>query len=432
MSIIFRYTFIHSILIDRDEKMANKNKIKVAVAMSGGVDSSVAAAMMVEKYGKENVFGVTLKLFCYGEALTGGKSCCSLEAIDDAKAVCQKLGIPHYVLNVEKEFEEKVVKNFIDEYLAGRTPNPCIRCNKFIKFDWLLKKVKGMGVDYLATGHYARIAQSPQVYSSSKRSESRSKLKKFSIKSNDKTFKLLKGIDGKKDQSYFLHDVTQDQLKHLLFPLGEYRKEQVRKMAKDLGLKVFDKIESQEVCFIDTNYHEFLARIVTNKVKDGHIVDLRGNVIGEHNGLPFYTIGQRKGLGDVSYKREETANNTLNTAKKPLYVIDIKPEENTLVVGEEKDLYSKELFTKNIHWISEEEPLRLRSWQAKLSLKCKAKIRYLAKEEECGVRKQEAGSRKQLYRVNFVVPQRAITSGQSIVFYLGDECLGGGVIESRK
>ncbi len=366
--------------------------LKICVAMSGGVDSSVAAALMVKKYGKKNVFGVTMRLFCYGEALMSKRSCCSLEAINDAKAVCKKLGIKHYVLDFEKEFEKSVVENFIKEYISGRTPNPCAHCNQFIKFDYLLEKAKKLGADFLATGHYARRIAPTQIDADKD--------------AYRRGYKLLKGVDKQKDQSYFLYTVTQEQLKHLLFPLGDYKKERVRGVAKKLGLKTAKKVESQEICFIpNNNYPAFLQkRLGKIEIKEGSVLDKERNKLGTHLGLPFYTIGQRKGLGI--------------SAKKPLYVIRIDVKNNVLIVGSDQDLYSNELKSRDVIWISGKRP--------KLPLKCKAQVRYNMLEQTAVVRRRTSDIS---YQVVFDKPVRAITPGQSIVFYKDNEVLGGGIIE---
>lgn len=362
------------------------NRRKIAVAMSGGVDSSVVAALLAQEYGKENVFGITMRLFCYNKKNLGSKSCCSLMAINDAKLVCKKLGIKHYVLDFEKEFEREVIDNFVSEYLRGRTPNPCIRCNSIIKFDYLLKKAKGLGGDFLATGHYARVL-TEQLTINDKR------LTKY---------RLMKGLDKKKDQSYFLYGLTQEQLKHTLFPLGSYNKREVRKLAKEFGLKTAEKTESQEICFIDTNYHEFLKdRLI--QIKGGEIVDKDGNILGGHRGLPFYTIGQRRRIG--------IAKGT------PLYVIGMDVRANRLIVGKEKDLYRREFDVNEVNWISGKPPAK--------EFKAGVMIRYNMVPQKAYIFVGRKG-----LKVIFDQPQKAITPGQSAVLYLKEEVVGGGVIRS--
>jgi tRNA-specific 2-thiouridylase len=352
------------------------NKINVAVAMSGGVDSSVAAALAIDKYGKENVFGVTMKLYCYGDDEATDKSCCSLDAINDAASVCSQLGIKHYVVNVEEDFQREVIDNFISEYQAGRTPNPCVRCNQIIKFETLLNKVERLGANILATGHYAKISQG-----------------KSGI------YHLMKGDDAKKDQSYFLYNLDQNQLAKVWFPLGEISKTKTREIASSLDLKTAQKAESQDICFVTSDLPTYLGGKV--KLKPGNIVDKESKIYGKHLGLSLYTIGQRKGLG--------------GGFKSPMFVVALNVENNELVIGPKKDLYKNEFNLKNIHWNSGKEP--------KMPLKCKAKIRYNMPEAECEINFYKNG-----YLVTFKTPQLSVTPGQSVVFYESDYVVGGGVI----
>jgi len=358
--------------------MINKQKIKVAVAMSGGVDSSVAAALCVEKYGRGNVFGVTMRLFCYNDTDLSEKSCCSIDAINDAKAVCKHLGIPHYAINLEKEFEKAVISDFVSEYKKGHTPIPCIPCNTVIKFNYLLNKVQALGAKYLATGHYARIR----------------KIDKF---------ELLRGIDDVKDQTYFLYGLNQKQLSHILFPLGGKKKTEVRKIAAKMNLKTADKRESQGICFVtEGRVTDWMKDKI--KSKTGNIIDTKSKILGEHEGIIYYTVGQRKRIGGGYIE--------------PMYVIRIEAEKNEVMIGTEKELYRNELNTLNLHFIN----------PVKFPLNCSAKIRYNMEDADCIVKEQKGIDKKMLYQVSFKKPQRAITPGQSIVFYDKDIVLGGGVI----
>ncbi len=349
----------------------------VVVAMSGGVDSSTAAGILVGQ-GHE-VFGVSMRLPNLGEVSESG--CCGIRGIDDARKVAEKIGIPFYALNYEKEFEDKVIDYLCREYESGRTPNPCIICNEKIKLGSLLNKIKSLNADYLATGHYARI----EYDRSSKR------------------YLLKKGKDKAKDQSYFLFSLSQEQLSHCLFPLGDYTKSEVRRLAKEIGLKVHDKAASQEICFIpDNDYREFLkARLAADKFKSGSIVNRDGESLGEHQGIAFYTIGQRKGIG---------------AHKKPFYVTAINKQTNTVVIGEEKELYQDTLVAENVNWVDREkltEPKEV-----------KAKIRYKHPESEAKIFPLTEGKIK----VEFTQRQRAITPGQAVVFYDDETVIGGGWI----
>jgi tRNA-specific 2-thiouridylase len=345
---------------------------KVAVAMSGGVDSSVTAALMVQKYGAENVFGVTMRLFCYGEAEVDEKACCSTQAVNDAKSVCNQLGIAHYAINMEKEFEEAVIKNFISEYQLGHTPIPCVLCNTIIKFDYLLKKVQGLGADFLATGHYARVTE------------------------QDGQYFLKRGLDDTKDQTYFLYGLNQEQLAHTLFPVGEMKKTEVRKEAAKLGLKTAEKKESQGICFVtEGRVTDWLQGKI--KTKPGEIINTVGEKIGEHEGIVFYTVGQRKRIG--------------GGFAEPMYVVQVDAAKNQVVIGTKEDLYRSDLEFKNPNWINGEP---------ELPKKCTAKIRYNMGDEACVL---QVGN-----KVRFKKAQRAITPGQSIVFYDGDAAIGGAII----
>jgi len=360
--------------------------LKVVVAMSGGVDSSVAAALLKEE--GYQVIGVTMqiwpsdKLAYEGDAFGG---CCGLRAIYDAKKVARKLGIPHYVMNLRDIFAQKVIAQFCREYSLGRTPNPCIRCNQYIKFDALLERAKGLGADCVATGHYARIEKDGAK----------------------ERYLLKKGIDQRKDQSYVLYTITQEQLEHTLLPLGNFTKQRVREIAKELGLPVAAKVESQEICFIpDNDYPRFLKEYIPEAVKPGPILNKEGAILGKHQGILFYTIGQRKGLGI--------------SAKEPLYVIAIESERGAIVVGGKQEVYGNELMASELNWISIAQPNQ--------PMTVKAKIRYLHHEAEATITPLDE---EKLY-VKFKEPQMAITPGQAIVFYDGDTVVGGGTIEPMR
>jgi len=350
---------------------------RVVVAMSGGVDSSVAAAIL-KKEGYE-VIGVTMRLWSEGDGDSPAphRRCCSVEEVEDARRVCQVLDIPFYVVNFEAQFRTHVVDYFCREYLRGRTPNPCLACNKWIKFDSLLNKALALGAEYLATGHYARIER------------------------YDKGYRLLKALDASKDQSYVLYALRQKEMEHLLFPMGLYRKSEARKMAQGLGLPVWDKEESQETCFIfNGDYRHFLAERSSHQ--PGDIVDADGKVRGRHSGIAFYTVGQRRGLGVVS--------------REPLYVLSIDRVSNRVVVGSDEQLLRSELVASEVSFVSGEAP--------KEPVEVTAKIRY--KSPEARAMLYPEGER---VRLVFEEPQRAITPGQAVVFYDGDVVLGGGIIE---
>lgn len=350
--------------------------------MSGGVDSSVAAALLREE--GRSVIGITLRL--WEEELPGvemrANSCCAYESVNDARRVAQILDIPHYVINVRQEFRNTVVNYFINEYRQGRTPNPCVICNRQVKFAALLKKAAELEAGFLATGHYARV--------------------EYSLPGG--RYLLKKGGDPRKDQSYMLYNLTQEQLAKCLFPLGKKQKEQVRQKAASLGLTVAEKKESQEVCFIPgSDYRDFLKRSGIHPAP-GPIVNRSGKVLGTHRGIAFYTVGQRKGLG--------------LSASRPLYVLAINPGENTLLVGGKEELNSSGTLVGDLNMVSVE--------RFSPGERVGVKIRYRAAETAAML--EEVKFPERAVRVKFERPQPAVAPGQAAVFYRQETLLGGGII----
>lgn len=374
-------------------------KKRVLIAMSGGVDSSVAAFLLKQEK-KYDVIGVSFKLFAESH----------IQNIRDAQAACEKLGLPFYSFDYTKEFREEVIDYFCAEYVNGRTPNPCAVCNEKIKFAQIFDKAETMGADYIATGHY---------------------VKKTLNKKNNR-YTLKKGKDKSKDQSYFLFSLSQEQLKRALFPLGDCTKEEVRRLAGKIGLETRGKPESQDICFISgRDYHEFLKEHLGNIYMPGLIVNSKGETVGEHKGIPFYTIGQRKGLGPHPVRNKSPraavapkARISNGAHKKPVYVIRIVQEKNVIVIGEENELYTDSLIAENVNWIAI-EPSTLNRTCSGSGLKIKAKTRYKSKEAEVVV--FPAG--RNTVSVKFKKPQRAITPGQAVVFYDKDTVVGGGWIK---
>ena len=348
-----------------------KNK-KVLLGMSGGVDSSVSA-FLLKKNGFD-VIGTTLELFA-------GSSCCNISTYIDAKAVCKQLGIPHFTYDYKNEFKKHVIDDFIDCYANCKTPNPCIECNKYMKFGLMYEKAKELGCDYIATGHYAKI--------------------EFSEKYN--RWILKKSKAGKKDQSYVLWNIPKDLLEHIVFPLGDFEsKDEIREIAKKENLKVANKPDSEDICFVpDGNYKKFLETNSDIKPKEGNIVDKDGNVLGKHSGLYYYTIGQRKGMG-ISHPT-------------PLFVLGFNKEKNEVIVGEESELYKDEIIVGDINLLLFD--------QIEEELEVEVKTRYSSKQAKAKI--VQKGDK---IEVKFLEPQRAITPGQSAVFYLDDIVVGGGKI----
>ena len=350
----------------------------ILVAMSGGVDSSVVAAML-KKQGY-NVSGATMKLYNQSDKVNKSKSCCAGKDISDAEKVAKQFDFPHYILNYQESFYNGVIENFVDSYSNGITPIPCIKCNQTVKFDNLLNFAKKINADALITGHYVRRV------------------------GGLKNSRLFTAIDLSKDQSYFLFATTQKQLDYLRFPLGNYTKENVRKIAKDLNLKVKDKPDSQDICFVTKgSYADLIAKIMPESYKKGNILNLEGDIIGEHNGIMNYTIGQRRGIG-------------IGGNEDPLYVIKINSKTNSISVGKKDDLLKTSVIIENVNWLSK---------KSKNNLLCKAKI----KSDHLPVDGKIRQINNDLINFEFKEPVISIAPGQACVFYLENQVLGGGWIK---
>jgi tRNA-specific 2-thiouridylase len=361
-------------------QMADASARRIVVAMSGGVDSSVAAALLKEQ--GWDVIGLSMQLYDAGEGQTVFGSCCTIDDLHDARRVAAALAIPHYIINLERRFEETVVANFVQEYLAGRTPLPCAHCNSELKFAELMDRATALGAEAVATGHYARVASDPVTG----------------------LWRLLRGVDPAKDQSYFLFSLTQLQLARAVFPLGALHKTEVRELARSLGLRVAEKRDSQEICFVPgDDYAAIVERRAGSAIPEGDIVNASGRVLGRHHGIHHFTVGQRKGLG-VS-------------GRAPLYVIRIEPATQSVVVGPRDQLEQTTLHAEGVNWIAGVAPSG--------PIRASAQIRYRHPAAAATIELLEPGRA----RVQFDAPQPAITPGQAVVFYAADEVLGGGWIE---
>ena len=352
---------------------------KVMVGMSGGVDSSVAAKLLIDS--GYDVTGVTLKLFDGGDISEDFRTCCSLSDVEDARSVCYRLGIDHFVFNFKEAFRKKVINQFTESYLNGKTPNPCIECNRHIKFDKMLRRAEALGFDYIATGHYAE-----RVYD---------------YKTNRYILKRPK--DRSKDQTYVLYGLTQYQLSKTLFPLGEYEKSDIRRIAEAAGLINSRKPDSQDICFVpDGDYASFIKKNTGAEIKEGNFISADGDVIGRHKGIINYTIGQRRGIGI--------------SIGKPAYVTDKNALENTVTIGDESNLYKSEITAYDVNLISLDS--------ISDEMRVTAKVRYSRNEQAAVVIPSGNGE----VLVKFDEPQRAPASGQAVVFYDGDVVIGGGTI----
>lgn len=360
------------------------DKKKVVIGMSGGVDSSVAAYLLKEA--GYDVVGVTMQIWqdedtCSQEE-NGG--CCGLSAVDDARRVANQLDIPYYVMNFKQDFKENVMDYFLDEYLKGRTPNPCIACNRYVKWESLLKRSLDIGADYIATGHYARV-----------------------IQLDNGRYTLRKSATTAKDQTYALYNLTQKQLSHTLMPVGDYTKDEIRKLAENINLQVANKPDSQEICFIpDNNYGRFISENTELEIKPGNFITTTGEIIGKHKGIPYYTVGQRKGL-NLSMGH-------------PVFVVELRPETNEIVIGNNEEVFYDRLYANQINFMSIPD--------IEGDIRVMAKIRYNHQGATATIKKIA----KDIIECKFDEPQRAITPGQAVVFYEQDYVVGGGTIIGKE
>lgn len=355
---------------------------KVLVAMSGGVDSAVAAKLLVDA--GACCIGCTMKLYHNVDAgIPASNTCCSLDDVEDARAVANRLGMPYYVFNFSKDFGERIIDKFVRCYECGVTPNPCIDCNRYMKFDKLFDRARILGCDHVATGHYARVVREGEHYL------------------------LKKAADPTKDQSYVLYTMTQEQLSHTIFPLGELCKSETRRIAAEAGFVNADKPDSQDICFVPSGNYAAVINARTGRTPQrGNYTDRDGHILGEHKGLIHYTVGQHKGLG-IPFPEK-------------MYVLALHPKDNTVVLGREEELYEREAHLAELSWISGKAPTA--------PFRCKAKLRYRKPEEWATVTPLPGGEAL----VCFDEPQRAITPGQATVFYDGDTVLGGGVVKGKE